>query len=128
MKKEFHKYNSGGKVSMHTCGSIKAFMPDIIDAGADMINPVQPDIRDMDTGELKQLFGAKICFHGGINSQGVMVSGTIDDVRAEVKQRIHDLAPGGGYIASPSHNFQFGTPPENIVAMYDAIHEFGVYK
>ncbi|GHV79899.1 uroporphyrinogen decarboxylase [Spirochaetia bacterium] len=128
MKNEFHKYNSDGKIAMHTCGSIKAFLPDIIDAGADIINPIQPNARDMDTGELKRLFGAKVCFHGGIDSQGALVSGSVDDVRAEVKRRINDLAPGGGYIATPSHNIQFGVPPENIIAMYDAIHEFGVYK
>jgi uroporphyrinogen decarboxylase len=127
MKTEFHKYNPDGKVAMHTCGSIMPFIPDIIEAGVDMINPVQPNAKGMDTACLNRLYGDRLCFHGGIDSQGALVSDSIDGVRAEVKRRIDDLSPGGGYIASPSHNFQFGTPPENIVAMYEAIHEYGIY-
>jgi uroporphyrinogen decarboxylase len=81
----------------------------------------------MGTEELGRLFGNKICFHGGIDSQGVLNSGSREDIRDEVKKRIEHLGKGGGYIASPSHNFQYGTPPENIAAMYEAIHEFGIY-
>jgi uroporphyrinogen decarboxylase len=126
-KRAFRKYNPDGKISMHTCGAVKPFIPDIIEAGADILNPIQPNAWDMDTAELGRLFGDKICFHGGIDSQDVLNSGSPEDIRAEVKKRIEDLGRSGGYIASPSHNFQYGTPPENIVIMYEAIHEFGVY-
>jgi uroporphyrinogen decarboxylase len=71
--------------------------------------------------------GDRLSFHGGIDVQQVLPFGTPEEVREEVRHRIRDLAPGGGYIASPSHNVQADVPPENLIAMRDAVEEFGYY-
>jgi uroporphyrinogen decarboxylase len=81
----------------------------------------------MDTAELKGAFGDRLVFHGGIDTQQVLPFGTPEDVRQDVRQRIKDLAPGGGYILAPVHNVQEDVPPENLIAMRDAVEEFGTY-
>jgi len=126
-KQLFTAQNPLGKIGMHSCGAVFDFVPQFIEMGADIMNPVQPNAVGMDTARLKATYGDKICFHGAIETQTVLTRGTVEDVREEVRKRIHDLAPGGGYIVAPSHNIQFGMSPENIVAMYEAIHEFGKY-
>jgi uroporphyrinogen decarboxylase len=123
----YRKYNPDCKLAVHSCGAVFDFVDSFIEMGADMLNPVQPNAAGMDTKLLKKTFGDRICFHGAINTQEVLARGTVEDVRNEVKTRIMDLAPGGGYICAPSHNIQFGMSPENIVAMYDAVAEFGTY-
>lgn len=128
MKTEFRKYNPQGKVSVHTCGGVYPFIQHFIDAGADMLNPVQPTAKGMDTELIGREFGDRICFHGGVDSVNVLNFGTKEEVRQEVKKRIHDLGKGGGYICAPSHNIQSSVPCENIFTMYEAIREFGVYQ
>ena len=81
----------------------------------------------MDTAKIKGTYGRKVCFHGAVDTQKVLNEGTAEDVREEVRTRIRDLAPGGGYICAPSHNIQAGMPVENVIAMYEAIQEFGKY-
>lgn len=127
VKSEFKKYNPQGKLSIHTCGGVYPFIRHFIDAGADMLNPVQPTAVGMDTEQIGREFGESICFHGAVDSVQALVRGTVEDVRKEVQKRIIDLGQGGGYICAPSHNIQGGVPMENVIAMYEAIHEFGKY-
>jgi uroporphyrinogen decarboxylase len=117
------------KIVFHSDGAIAQFLPDFIDLGIDAINPVQVGCAGMeDTGRLKREFGDHLAFWGaGVDTQSTLPNGTEEQVRAEVKRRINDLAPGGGYIFAAVHNIQFDVPPENVVACYDAATEFGKY-
>jgi uroporphyrinogen decarboxylase len=117
----------GCKVAHHSCGSIKPIIPDLIECGLDILNPVQPDVADMDRQELKRRFGDRLSFHGSISIQRTLPFGTPDDVRNEVRERMHSLAPGGGFIFCTAHNIQADTPTENIVALFDAYRTFGRY-
>ncbi len=117
----------GSKVAHHSCGSIKPIIPDLIDCGLDILNPIQPDVDDMDRKELKQRFGDRLCFHGSISIQRTLPFGTPDDVRSEVRERFETLGPGGGFIFCTAHNIQADTPIENIVALFDAYRTFGRY-
>ena len=121
-----HRY--GYKVAHHSCGSIKAIIPDMIDCGLDILNPVQPEVANMDRRELKQRFGDRLSFHGSISIQKTMPFGTPEDVRAEVRERFSTLAPRGGFIFCTAHNIQVDTPIENVLALFDAYREFGRYS
>jgi uroporphyrinogen decarboxylase len=120
-------HSRGYKAAHHSCGSIHAIIPDLIDCGLDILNPVQPDVTGMDRRELKRLFGDRLGFHGSISIQKTLPFGTPDDVRAEVRERRETLAPGGGFIFCTAHNIQADTPIENIEALFDAYHTFGRY-
>jgi uroporphyrinogen decarboxylase len=111
----------------HSCGSVYPLLEDLIEIGVDCINPVQVSAKDMDTKRLKREFGDRMAFWGAIDTHRVLPFGTPEEVRAEVKQRIEDLAPGGGYVLNSVHNLQPEVPPENIVAMFEAAQEFGQY-
>jgi len=122
------KEHSSAYLFLHTCGSVYPFIPDFIEMGVDILNPVQVSAKNMDSKRLKQEFGKDIVFWGGgCDTQQVLSFGTPAEVREEVKRRIGDLAPGGGFVFNEVHNIQVGVPPENIVAMYDAVREFGAY-
>ena len=123
----FIKENTEARLFLHSCGSVVQFMPDLIELGVDILNPVQVSAKDMDTAVLKSQFGDQITFWGGIDTQQVLPVGSPEDVDLEVKRRIIDLAPGGGYILTAVHNIQAGVRPENIVAMYDAGLKYGKY-
>jgi uroporphyrinogen decarboxylase len=113
---------------LHTDGAVSPFVPDFIEMGVDIMNPVQVSAAGMDTKALKRTFGKDITFWGaGCDSQEVLPFGTPEEVADEVKRRLDDLAPGGGYVFSPVHNVQFGVPTENIVAMFKVAREHGVY-
>jgi uroporphyrinogen decarboxylase len=127
VKQEFRKVNPDGKLCIHSCGSVYSLIPDMLEAGMEMLNPVQPNAAMMDTAVLGREFGDRLCFHGAIDSQRLLVSGTPEEIRQDVKQKIRDLGTGGGYICAPSHNLQYGVPGENVLALYDAIHEYGKY-
>ena len=99
----------------------------MIEVGVDAINPVQVSAAGMDTKKLKKDFGDDLVFWGGIDTQRVLPHGRPDEVRDEVRQRIDDLAPGGGFVLAAVHNIQTGVPPENIVAMLEAALEYGLY-
>lgn len=114
-------------IHFHCCGSIYKLLPDLIDIGIDAINPVQVAAKGMDSSILKPEFGDKLTFWGGIDTQRVLPRGTTEEVKAEVKRRIKDLAPGGGYILCAVHNIQPDVPVENIIAMYEAAKEYGRY-
>jgi uroporphyrinogen decarboxylase len=119
------KSRSQAKILYHTCGSVPHLVPDLIEMGVDALNPVQVSAKGMDTKTLKREFGKDLCFWGAIDTQRVLPFGSPEDVRAEVKRRIEDLAPGGGYVLCAVHNIQADVAPENICAMYDAAREFG---
>jgi uroporphyrinogen decarboxylase len=112
------------KLLFHTCGSIIKLIPDLIEIGVDFVNPVQVSAKGMnDTAHLKSEFGKDIGFWGGVDNLNVLPNGTPEDVRAEVRRRINDLSADGGYILSAIHNIQPDVPPENIVAIFDAIQD-----
>jgi uroporphyrinogen decarboxylase len=115
-------------VFLHSCGSVYDLVGDFIEIGVDILNPVQVSASKMESGRLKREFGRDIVFWGGgVDTQRVLPYGSTDDVKAEVKRRIDDLAPDGGFVFNPVHNIQFDVPPENIVALWEAWLEYGVY-
>jgi len=114
------------KICLHCCGSFKRLMPDLLDAGVEVISSLQPLAFEMDSLELKREFGRDVVFHGGIDMQQAMV-GTKRQVIEETKRRISDYAPGGGYIAAPSNHFTSDVPVENFIAFYETAREFGKY-
>lgn len=108
------------KLFLHSCGSVYDLIPDLIEMGVDVLNPVQVTAANMDTAKLKAEFGNDIVFWGGgCDTQTVLPLGTPAQVRDEVKRRIDDLAPGGGFIFAQVHNIQPDVPPENMVTMWD---------
>ncbi len=111
----------------HSCGAVAGLIPSFIDMGIDFINPVQVSAANMDPQRLKAEYGDKIGFWGGIDTTRVLPFGTPDSVAADVRQRLRDLAGGGGYVLAAVHNLQPDVPAENIVAMYDAGRTFGRY-
>jgi len=112
-------------VCLHTDGAVRELIPDFIEVGIDVLNPIQVTAAGMDTAELKAEFGRDISFWGGgCDTQQVLPFGTPEDVRDEVRRRVEDLAPGGGFVFSHIHNIQPGTPAENILAMYEAVNEY----
>ena len=120
------KYTSAF-VHFHCCGSIYKLLPDLIELGVDVIHPVQVAAKDMDSSILAPEFGDRLSFWGGIDTQKVLPTGTTEEVKAEVRQRIRDFAPGGGYILGAVHDIQPDVPVENIIAMYEAGKEYGRY-
>ena len=119
------KDNSAAKLIFHSCGSIYWALPDIIDMGADALNPVQASAKHMETDKLKREFGRHITFWGGIDTQYALPFGTPEEVRQEVKQRIDDMAADGGYVIGSVHIIQQEVSPRNILAMAEAAHRYG---
>jgi len=118
------KEKTNARLFLHTDGAVAPLIPDFIDMGIDVLNPVQVSAAGMDTAELKREFGRDICFWGGgCDTQSVLPFGTPQQVKDEVRRRIDDLAPGGGFVFSHIHNIQPETPPENVIAMYEAVRE-----
>jgi uroporphyrinogen decarboxylase len=122
------KKHLAGKIFFHSCGNVYTLLGDLADVGVDLLNPVQVSAGEMgDTARLKREFGNRLSFCGAIDTRWTLPLGTTDDVRAEVRRRIHDLAPGGGYIVASVHCIQPDVPPENIVAMCDEVMKSGRY-
>jgi uroporphyrinogen decarboxylase len=122
------KSKTGAKVLLHSDGSVYSIIADLIDIGVDALNPVQVSAAGMDSRRLKEEFGADMSFWGGIDTHQVLPFGSPEDVRNEVKTRIQDMGPGGGYVLASVHNIQAEVPPENIVAMFDSALEYGRYE
>jgi uroporphyrinogen decarboxylase len=117
--------NSTAKTFLHSCGSIHELLPHLIEAGFDVINPVQTTCRDMEPEKVSKDFGDDICFWGGgCDTRSVINRGTPEEVRAHVLERLSVFAPGGGFVFNTVHNILPEVPPANIVAMFDAIEEF----
>lgn len=124
----FKRKAGGAKIFYHGCGSARDHYHDLAEIGVDIVNPVQVSARDMgDTEELKAEYGDELCFWGAVDTQRVLPFGSPRDVEEEVKRRIRDLAPGGGYVLCAVHNIQPDVPPENIVMMYEAAKKYGTY-
>jgi len=135
MIKPFHielmseiKRRTQAKIFYHSDGDVYPLIGDFIDIGVDLLNPVQVSAREMgDTARLKREFGNRLSFCGAIDTHWVLPHGTPADVRAEVRRRIKDLAPGGGYVLASVHCIQPDVPPENICAMLDEVTIAGRY-
>ena len=125
---QFIKSRTDAKLFLHSCGSVRRFIPDLIEIGVDILNPVQVAARGMDPHELKREFGKDLTFWGGgCDTQRVLTFGTPDDVEREVRRRIRELAPGGGFVFNQIHNIQPGVPPENVMRMFETVLAHGVY-
>jgi uroporphyrinogen-III decarboxylase len=117
---------TGWKTFIHTCGSVVRLLPDFIDAGFDILNPVQCSAAGMDPRGLKERFGDRVVFWGGgVDTQRTLPFGTPDDVRREVRERIAIFSPGGGFVFNTIHNVQAKVPVENLRALYQMVREFG---
>jgi hypothetical protein len=117
------------KTFKHSCGAVGKFIPSFIEAGFDILNPVQCSASGMDPRHLKSTYGASIVFWGGgVDTQKTLPFGTPEEVRRQVLERCEIFAPGGGFVFNPIHNVQAGTPVANVVAMLDAVHEFNGRK
>jgi uroporphyrinogen decarboxylase len=112
----------------HTDGAVYSLLPDLVEIGAQVLNPIEVRAAGMgDTARLKREFGDRLAFWGAIDTHHVLPQGTVTEVREEVRRRILDLGPGGGYVVGPVHNIQPDVPPANVVAMYDAAYALGRY-
>ncbi|MFH1086023.1 MAG: uroporphyrinogen decarboxylase family protein [Chloroflexota bacterium] len=110
------------KVMLHSCGGLYGLMPHLIEAGMDIVQPVQTTATGMEAERLKREFGRDVClWGGGCDTQGVLPRGTPSEVAADVRQRVRTLAPGGGFVFQQIHNVMADVPPENTVAMLDAV-------
>jgi uroporphyrinogen decarboxylase len=122
------KARSKAKIFYHSDGNIYPLLNDLVEIGIDVLNPVQVSVKDMgNTARLKREFGDRLIFCGAIDSQAVLPHGTPDEVRREVRRRIKDLAPGGGYILAPVHCIQPDVPSENLCAMIEEAVVAGRY-
>jgi uroporphyrinogen decarboxylase len=117
LNKLLHEY--GVKIIYHSDGAVMKAVPGLMDMGIDILQALQFDAKGMDPVELKEKYGDKLCFQGGVSVQSTLPFGTVEQVKQEVKERIDILGENGGYILGPSHVIQAGTPPENIAAMLE---------
>lgn len=104
----------------HSCGNVFKLIPDLIDCGVEILNPIQPASQEMSAENLKKSYGKDICFHGGIDTQSILPFGTKESIRNEVKRVIDVMAKDGGYIFAAAHNIQEDVPPESLVTMFKA--------
>jgi len=123
MFSEFRQVNPEIKIAWHSCGSIVPIIPDFIEIGLDILNPIQPLAKDMDPQTLKDTFGNDLMFFGGIDVQELLPHGTPEQIKAEVKRVAEILGENGGYIIAPAHNVQDDTPVENVFALFEAVTE-----
>jgi uroporphyrinogen decarboxylase len=110
------------KIMLHCCAGVRTLLPHLIDAGLDAINPVQISCRGMDAAELKREFGKDLTFWGGgCDTREILPCGTPEQVRSHVREQVRILAPGGGFVFQQVHNIMANVPPDNIIAMFDAV-------
>lgn len=122
---DYVKKHSNMKIFLHSCGSIKQYIPDLIEVGFDILNPVQTNSRDMDPENLKREFGNDIVFWGGgVDTASVINRGTPEEIRMDVLRRCEIFSKDGGFVFAPIHNILSEVPPRNVVAVYDAVKEF----
>jgi len=125
---QYIKSRTRAKIWYHSCGSVVQYIPDLLDNGIDILNPVQISARDMEPARLKAQYGRQLVFWGGgVDSQHILPNGTPEQVRENVRQNIEVFKPGGGYVFAGVHNIQADVPPENVLAMFDAAVEYGKY-
>jgi uroporphyrinogen decarboxylase len=124
----FIKSKTDARVFYHSCGSLYPMIGHLIDAGVDALHPVQPMAGGMgDRRKLKREFGDRLAFWGGFDQQHVLPFGTPAEVRQETRRLLEEFMPGGGFVFAAGHNIQTGVPPENVVALFDAVDEYGKY-
>ncbi len=122
------KNQASVKIFFHCCGAVRPIIGDLIEAGIDILNPVQTSSKGMNPYELKQEFGKDLVFWGGgVDTQRILNLGNVSDVKNNVKMNIEALAPGGGFVFAAVHDIQADVPPENVIAMWEACREYGVY-
>ncbi|MBG0786713.1 MAG: methyltransferase [Anaerolineaceae bacterium] len=120
--------NTGWKTFIHSCGSVVKLIPDFIESGFDVLNPVQTSAAGMAPEVLAERFGDQVTFWGGgVDTQQVLPFGTPEEVRAQVQERLQIFGRGGGFVFNPIHNVQAGVPVENLVALYEAVAEYRDY-
>jgi uroporphyrinogen decarboxylase len=126
---DFIHSRCSAKIFLHSCGSIRKVIPDLIEIGLDIINPVQVSAAGMDSAELKREYGRDLTFWGGgVDTQRAFNENhTPQEVREDVKRRITDLMPDGGFVFATVHNILHNVPPENIMAMWETLQEYGAY-
>jgi uroporphyrinogen decarboxylase len=117
------KLKTNAKIMHHCCGSCYKLLPDFLDIGIEVLNPVQPEALDMDHARLNQEFGERMSFWGGIGMQHTLTHGTTGEVKTAVKEAFANLGPDGGYILAATHTFTEDVPAENILALYEAGRE-----
>jgi uroporphyrinogen decarboxylase len=124
----FIKDQAPVKVFFHSCGAVRSILGDFLDAGIDILNPVQVSAVGMDLRELKAEFGRDLVFWGGgVDTQGILGTSSPDEIQEHVRRNIEALAPGGGFVFAAIHDIQANVPPENIMAMWEAWREYGLY-
>lgn len=117
------------KVFLHSCGAISSLIPDLIDAGVEVLNPVQLSASNMDAATLKREYGKHLTFWGGgVSTQTTVTFGTVEDIKKEVEELMGIFAPGGGFVFTQVHNIQANISPEKVVAIYDTANKFRDYK
>lgn len=122
----FIKAQAPVKVFFHSCGAVRLLLPGLIDAGIDILNPVQISAAGMDLAELKRDFGRDLVFWGGgVDTQNVLGTATPEQIKEHVKRNIEALAPGGGFVFAAVHDIQANVPPENVMAMWEAVQAYG---
>ena len=125
---EYARELSGAHIFLHSCGGLYQLIPDLIEAGVEILNPVQTSARNMEPERLKREFGRELTFWGGgCDTQRVLIHGTPREVREDVRRRLEVFMPGGGFVWAQVHNILADVPPENIHAMLTAAHDFGRY-
>jgi len=121
---DFIKTKTNAKVFFHSCGSVFELIPGLIEAGVEILNPIQTSARDMEPEKLKNTYGKELTFWGGIDTQDMLENGTEQEVRDEIKRLIDVLGKDGGYVLAPSHNLQKSLPSERIELMFEALKEY----
>ncbi len=122
------KSKTDAKIFYHSCGSLYPMIPYLIEGGVDILHPIQPRASEMgDREKLKREFGDKLTFWGGFDQQHVLPHGSPGEVREETKRLLDAFMPGGGFVFAAGHNIQTDVPPENVIALFDTVREFGVY-
>ncbi len=121
--------NEPGYLFFHSCGNVRPYLPDFIDMGIDILNPVHVTATGMDPAGLKRDFGRDLTFWGGgVDTQHVLPNGTSQQVRDDVRRNVEALMPGGGFVFATVHNIQAEVPPENIIAMWETLRDVGAYS
>jgi len=124
----FIKSAPHAKRFFHSDGNVRPLIPDFLEIGVEILNPIHIRAKDMEPAGLKRDFGRDLVFWGGgVDTQGILPSGTPQEVKDDVRRNIEALAPGGGYVFNTIHNIQADVPPENLIAMWQALQEYGVY-
>lgn len=124
---KFIHERTDAKIMLHSCGSIITLIDELIEAGVDILNPVQTRAKDMDPAILKEKFGERIIFWGAFDEQYTLPKGTKEEIYLETERLMKTLGNNGGYVFAPGHNIQSDTPPENIVAMFEAAKKYRIY-